>query len=56
MEVKPRLFAHVDRFHGACALRLDHVQVLTPRVRDCLEFYNGMGFSPLRIRGQGREP
>ena len=44
MDVKPRLFAHAERFHGACALRLDHMQVLTPQVRDCLDFYNGMGF------------
>jgi catechol 2,3-dioxygenase len=44
METRPRLFAQVDRHHGACALRLDHFQIVTPKVRDCLEFYNGMGF------------
>jgi catechol 2,3-dioxygenase len=44
METRERLFAHAERYHGACALRLDHFQVVTPKVRECLEFYNGMGF------------
>jgi len=44
MQTRARLFAHADRYHGACVLRLDHFQVVTPKVRESLEFYNGMGF------------
>ena len=44
METRERLFAHADRYHGACALRLDHFQIVTPKVRESLDFYNGMGF------------
>ncbi len=44
METRERLFAHADRYHGACALRLDHFQIVTPRVRESLDFYNSMGF------------
>lgn len=44
METRPRLFAHAERYHGACALRLDHFQIVTTKVRECLDFYNGMGF------------
>jgi catechol 2,3-dioxygenase len=44
MDTRPRLFAHAERYHGACALRLDHFQIVTPKVRECLDFYNGMGF------------
>jgi catechol 2,3-dioxygenase len=44
METRPRLFHHVEKHHGACAQRLDHVQVLTPLVRESLEFYAKIGF------------
>ena len=44
MQTRERLFAHVDRYRGACVLRLDHFQIVTPHVRKCLEFYNTMGF------------
>jgi catechol 2,3-dioxygenase len=44
METRERLFAQADRYHGACALRLDHFQIVTPKVRESLDFYNGMGF------------
>ncbi len=44
METRPRLFADASRYHGACALRLDHFQVVTPKLQESLDFYNGMGF------------
>lgn len=44
METRPRLFHHVEAYRGACAQRLDHVQVLTPNVQASLDFYVGMGF------------
>ena len=44
MDVRPRLFADASRYRGACALRLDHFQIVTPKVRESLDFYNGMGF------------
>lgn len=44
METRPRLFHHVEKYRGAAAQRLDHVQVLTPNVPGALDFYNGMGF------------
>lgn len=44
IETRPRLFHHVEKYRGAAAQRLDHVQVLTPQVPAALEFYNGMGF------------
>ena len=44
METRPRLFHHVERYRGACAQRLDHVQVITPHVKACLDFYAAMGF------------
>jgi catechol 2,3-dioxygenase len=44
METRPRLFHHVEAYRGAAAQRLDHVQVLTPKVQDSLNFYNAMGF------------
>ena len=57
MQTRPRLFAHAERFHGACALRLDHFQVVTPKVRESLEFYNGMGFrlSEYVVKGDSLE-
>lgn len=44
METRPRLFADASRYHGACALRLDHFQIVTTKVRESLDFYNDMGF------------
>ena len=44
METRPRLFNHIEAHRGACAQRLDHMQVVTPHVRECLEFYSGLGF------------
>ena len=44
MDVRERYFARIDQYHGACALRLDHFQVVTPKVQESLEFYNAMGF------------
>lgn len=44
MDRRERMFIRADQYHGACALRLDHFQIVTPHVRDCLDFYSGMGF------------
>ena len=44
MDVRERYFARIDQYHGACALRLDHFQVVTPKVKESLDFYNGLGF------------
>ncbi len=44
MTTKPRLFHHIEMHKGAAAQRLDHVQVMTPRVQDSLDFYSAMGF------------
>jgi catechol 2,3-dioxygenase len=44
MQTRERLFAQADRYHGACTLRLDHFQIVTPHIRECLDFYNDMGF------------
>ena len=44
METRPRLFHHVEAHRGACAQRLDHVQVVTPEVQSCLDFYGSIGF------------
>lgn len=44
METRPRLFHHVEAYRGASAQRLDHMQIVTPRVEDCLAFYCTMGF------------
>jgi catechol 2,3-dioxygenase len=44
MATRPRLFHHLEAYRGASAQRLDHVQVVTPHVRACLEFYMAMGF------------
>ena len=44
METRPRLFHHLELYKGACAQRLDHVQVVTPEVQLCLDFYGAMGF------------
>ena len=57
MQTRPRLFAHAERFHGACALRLDHFQIVTPKVRESLDFYNAMGFrlSEYVVKGDSLE-
>ena len=44
METRPRLFHHVEAYHGAAVQRLDHMQILTPKVKESLEFYCAMGF------------
>ena len=44
METRPRLFHHVEAYRGAGVQRLDHAQILTPKVPECLEFYVRMGF------------
>jgi catechol 2,3-dioxygenase len=44
METRPRLFHHVEAYKGAAAQRLDHFQILTPRVQESLDFYTAMGF------------
>jgi catechol 2,3-dioxygenase len=44
METRPRLFHHVEAYRGAAAQRLDHFQILTPRVQESLNFYVAMGF------------
>ena len=44
MPTRPRLFHHVEAYKGACAQRLDHVQVVTPQVQSCLDFYAAIGF------------
>ena len=37
MKTRPLLFADASRYHGACALRLDHFQVVTAKVRESLD-------------------
>ena len=44
METRPRNILTASAFVGACPLRLDHFQVLTPHVEEALRFYVGMGF------------
>ena len=44
MDKRPRLFSDVSRYRGASALRLDHFQIVTTKVRECLDFYNAIGF------------
>ena len=44
MDTRPRLFHHLEIHKGACAQRLDHVQVVTPDVPACLDFYSAIGF------------
>ena len=44
METRPRLFHHIETHRGAGVHRLDHMQVVTPRVPECLAFYAAMGF------------
>ena len=44
MPTRPRLFHHVEAHKGACAQRVDHVQIVTPDVQPCLDFYGAIGF------------
>ena len=44
METRPRLFHHVEAYRGAGVQRLDHAQILTPKIVECLAFYVRMGF------------
>jgi len=44
METRPRLIVQFKEHHGACPLRIDHMQVLTPEVQKACEFYSGLGF------------
>jgi catechol 2,3-dioxygenase len=44
METRPRLFHHVEAYRGAGVQRLDHAQILTPKIVESLAFYVGMGF------------
>ena len=44
METRERLFHHVEAYRGAAAQRLDHFQILTPKVQESLNFYMAMGF------------
>jgi catechol 2,3-dioxygenase len=44
METRPRLILQSSQFHGACPQRLDHFQIITPKVPQALDFYYGMGF------------
>ena len=44
MDTSPRMFADASKYRGACALRLDHFQITTPKVHESLYFYNGIGF------------
>src|ERR1700691_2793516 len=44
METRPRLFHHVEAYRGAGVQRLDHAQILTPKIVESLDFYVGMGF------------
>ena len=52
METRPRLFHHVEIHRGACAQRLDHLQVVTPHVQACLDFYSAIGFQTIDIEDE----
>jgi len=39
-----RMLKHYDRYHGACAQRLDHYQLQTHDVREAWSFYQPLGF------------
>jgi catechol 2,3-dioxygenase len=41
---KPRLVVQFQQHHGACPLRIDHFQILTPEVQKACEFYSEIGF------------
>ena len=42
--VKPRLVVQFKQHHGACPLRIDHFQILTPQVPKACQFYCDIGF------------
>jgi len=42
--VKPRLVVEFKAHHGACPLRIDHFQILTPEVPKACQFYCDLGF------------
>jgi catechol 2,3-dioxygenase len=44
MDTRPRQILAATAFRGACPQRLDHFQIVTPQVREALDFYTGMGF------------
>jgi catechol 2,3-dioxygenase len=44
MAVKPRLVVQFQYHRGACPLRIDHFQILSPEVPRACEFYCGLGF------------
>lgn len=44
MHTRPRLVVQFEHFRGACPHRIDHFQILTPRVQDACEFYARLGF------------
>ena len=44
MPAQERQITHFMAHRGGCAQRLDHYQILTPRVGDALAFYGDMGF------------
>ncbi len=41
---RPRLVVQFEKHHGACPLRIDHFQILTPEVPKACEFYASLGF------------
>lgn len=41
---KPRLVVAFQQHHGACPLRIDHFQILTPEVAKACDFYSALGF------------
>ena len=57
METRPRLFHHVEAYRGASLQRLDHVQIITPKVAQSLAFYAAMGFrlSEYVVRENGED-
>ena len=44
METRPRLHIDFERYQGAHAQRLDHVQLLAPDVFELCAFYSALGF------------
>ncbi len=44
MPAEPRMITSFSAHKGGCAQRLDHYQILTPRVREATELYMAAGF------------
>jgi len=44
MDAVPRMITKFSSHRGGCATRIDHCQILTPRVREVCEFWMGLGF------------